>query len=388
MNESTVAARSASGPVDGPCNARGEDIPSLVTLANQVFRPAPRPGDMGREFPVLLSPRNADNLLIFREAGKVVSHVGVLRQTIHTRGVDLPVACIGAVCTDPEHRKTGLAGQLMDMAIRRSIEAGDILMPISGKRTLYVSRGATSLGPQVRFRVPISPSLPGGSDFAICPYESAGWARLAALQAREPIRYNWTDREPLILKAIRQFGGVCLLASRTGGELAAALLFCVNHPMYGGQDGFGRVVQFLGDARAIPALLAYAASRLELKGMDWTVLSTASPSVAQLLADLGGVGKTQITNWTVVILNLVKLVEKIAPAAAQAGVELSAKRSVLTVAAEGKSVALAARDLQVELLFRGPGTWSAPLAEMPQELRIACGGVLPVPLPDYGINYV
>ena len=90
MSDLTAATRLASGPLDGPRVARPEDLPSLVTLANQVFRPAPRPGDMGREFPALLSPRNADNLYVFRDAGKVVSHVGVLRQTIHTCGVDHP----------------------------------------------------------------------------------------------------------------------------------------------------------------------------------------------------------------------------------------------------------------------------------------------------------
>ena len=73
---------------------------------------------------------------------------------------------------------------------------------------------------------------------------------------------------------------------------------------------------------------------------------------------------------------------------AQTGVELSATDGRLTVAAEGVSVTLVEPDLQVELLFRSAGTWSATLAAIPQELRIACGGVLPVPLPDYGINYV
>ena len=264
VNEPTAATRPTSGPLDGPCVARREDIPSLLTLANQVFRPAPRPGDMGREFPALLSPQNADNLYVFRDAGKIVSHVGVLRQTVHTCGVDLPVACIGAVCTDPEYRKGGLAGQLMDLAIQRSIEAGDILMPISGKRTLYVSRGATSLGPQIRFKVPISRNLPGDNDFAVSAYAPTDWATLAALQARQPVRYTWADREPQILEAIRRFGGVCLLACRQAGELAAALLFCVDHPMYGGQDGVGRVVQFVGDVRAIPALLTHAANHLDL----------------------------------------------------------------------------------------------------------------------------
>jgi hypothetical protein len=51
----------------------------------------------------------------------------------------------------------------------------------------------------------------------------------------------------------------------------------------------------------------------------------------------------------------------------------------------GKSVTLRTR--QVELLLRGAATWGRT-AEMPQELRIACGAALPIPLPDYRFNYV
>ena len=34
--------------------------------------------------------------------------------------------------------------------------------------------------------------------------------------------------------------------------------------MYGGKDGVGRVIQFLGDSGAIPALLAHAAAAVSL----------------------------------------------------------------------------------------------------------------------------
>jgi hypothetical protein len=286
----------------------------------------------------------------------------------------------------------------MDMAIRRSIEAGDLLMPISGKRTLYTSRGATSLGPQIRLNVPIAadsfsrpacgPSAVATTDFTVRPCEPADWPRLAALQACEPVRYGWTDRESRIFDSLCRFGGICLLACRKDGEPAAALLFTVDHPMYGGKDGVGRVVQFLGDVRAVPALLDCAAARYAQTGIDWPVLTTANPALAQTLLALGASGKSEITRWTVAILNLAGLVGKIAPTLARAGVELSARDGRLTVAAQGQSITLDQPDLQVELLFRSAATWGEPLARMPLDLRIACSAVLPVPLPDYGINYV
>lgn len=416
MREPTAATGPTFSNLDGPRSARAEDVPGLVALANKVFRAPPRPGDMGKEFPVLLCADNVDNLLIYRDAGRVVSLLGILRQTVHTWGVEIPVACIGSVCTDPDYRKAGLAGRLMDLAIQRSIKAGDLLMPISGNRTLYTSRGATSLGPHILFHVPLQGDLFGGcagntgtlaggvsgqsfslpacgpqdaaADFTICPCEPGDWPHLAGLQARQPVRYEWGHREPRIFDSLCSLGGVCLMARGKSGEPVAALLFTVDHPMYGGKDGRGRVVQFLGDVRAIPALMAYAAARCGRTALDWPVLTTAEPAVAQCLLALGATGKPEITHWTVVILNLAGLVEKIAPTVARGGVELSVQAGRLIVAGAGQSISLTQPDQQVELLFRSAATWSEPLAGMPLDLRIACSGALPVPLPDYGLNYV
>ena len=118
------------------------------------------------------------------------------------------------------------------------------------------------------------------------------------------------------------------------------------------------------------------------------MLTTADPAVAQTLQALGATGKAADHPLDRRDPEPCQAVEKSAPTVARAGVELSAKGGRLTVAAEGQSITLAEPDLQVELLFRNPATWSASLAGMPQDLRIACSGALPVPLPDYGMNYV
>lgn len=388
-NMTSQTSCQSGGPLEGPCVARTEDVPGIVALANQIFRPAPRPGDMGKEFPVLLGTDNAESLHVFRDAGRVVSHVGVLRQMIHTCGLDIPAACIGSVCTDPSYRKAGLASQLMDLAIQRSIEAGDLLMPISGDRPLYLSRGATYIGPQIRFMVPLG-TRPSdtGSEFVVSAYEQDNWLELAGLQQSAPVRYEWSDREPRIVEAVRSHGGICLLARRKTGQLAGALLFTVGHPMYNTQPGIGRVIQFWGDIGAIPSLLALIASTNTLKGLDWYVLPAAQPEVARALLEAGATGKASTSSWTVLILNLVNLIEKVGPAIARSGVELTAKGNQLTVAAEGKTICLDRMDQLVEILFRGPAAWSAELAAMPVALRIACSAALPIRLPDYGINFV
>jgi len=383
-----VSQRS-SGSLEGPRPARSEEIEDIVALANLVFRPEGRGGEMGGEFPVLFDPANAENLYIVRDGRRVASHVGVLRQTICTCGLRIPVACIGSVCTHPDYRGRGLASQLMDLAIRRSVEAGDLLMPISGGRGLYRRLGAVSLGPYVRFAVPTETGRAMSRKFAVRRYEPADWPQLTQLQQAEMPRWQWDDSQtPRLLGAFLEFGGTCLVAEDDAGQFAGALVFVSGSPLFRGQPGRGNVVQFLGRTETIPALLAATAEQGSLSGLDWPVLLPAQPAVATALRSLGATGQGRLTGWTVRILDLAKLVERLAPVAASCGLELTVKGPRLVVAAEDEAASFAQPDEQIGLLFRGAATWARQLAELPAALRLACSVALPVPLPDYGINYV
>ena len=68
---------------------------------------------MGTEFPALFCAENTANLQIALEDGRIVSHVGIARQTLITGGCRLPAACIGSVGTHPDFRGKGLATELV-----------------------------------------------------------------------------------------------------------------------------------------------------------------------------------------------------------------------------------------------------------------------------------
>lgn len=185
------------GPaLEGPRAARPGEVPAVVDLVNQVFCVAlGKPPTMGEQFPHFLSPENADNLFIFTDQGRPVSHAGLWMGAIHLPGVRLPIACMGSVCTLPEARSRGLADRLVQLALDRVRAQGRPLLFISGERSLYRRNGAHPAG---RFR-PLqlartgAPTGAGPRDPRVAlrgarfPEEAS---LLAALYQQEPVRWH------------------------------------------------------------------------------------------------------------------------------------------------------------------------------------------------------
>jgi len=345
---------------------------------------------MGSEFPVLFAPENAENLYIFRDGDRIVSHVGVLRQKIVTMGIEIPVACIGSVCTDPDYRGRGLASQLMELAIRRSVELGDVLMYISGGRGLYRRLGATPIGPGIRFKVTpeVAQRIGGADRITVRQYADDDWQALRDLQRLESPCWLWNDHQmPKFLSAFFRHGGVGLLAVSPHRPVAA-LFFYKSGPMHGTGPGMGRVVQFIGDVRAMGNLLQASFEQHGLSSLDWRVVLVAQRQVATTLLTGGALGQVGLTGWTVLILNPSALAESFSSVASRLSVVLGVEGGGLRVSADGHSALLATPQQQVEGLFCDAAVWSPDLASLGRDLRVAMAGMLPIPLPDYGLNYI
>src|SRR5262245_46685437 len=115
----------------GPC--RPEELPELGALANRVFR-GDGSGDMVSSYPLLFTERNCEQLRVARAGGKLVGHVGICIRDASILGASLRVACIGAVGTDADQRRQGIASALMEDAARHTRAHGVSLMLISGGR--------------------------------------------------------------------------------------------------------------------------------------------------------------------------------------------------------------------------------------------------------------
>lgn len=119
-------------------------IPEAIALANRVFRKDG--GDMGKDYPLLFSPENAQNVLCIEVDGKIVSIFGLLFREIQIFSANLRSVLVGSVCTDERYRGRGYSTSLMNEAGRISMENDVPLMLISGDNSVYRKFGAVDAG--------------------------------------------------------------------------------------------------------------------------------------------------------------------------------------------------------------------------------------------------
>lgn len=358
--------------------AQPEDLPAIVELADLVF--GRTGGQMGREFPVLFSPANADKLVVACVNGRPVSHFGVLPFTMRLDGVGVPVACVGSVCTHPDFRGRGLAWKCMDVAVADAVKRGDVLMPISGGLSIYRKHHAHPVGPWKRLLVPRA-DLPAGSGR---PYIEADLEKILARHEALPVRYRW-NRElfPTLLKAMCDFGGALWVREDSAGGLAAWALLRSGPPMI--KDGAAAVLlEWAGPPELVAELCAAAmdaagCAKLRLR-CPWfadDLIRFLTPLSEDTSAGRSG-------GFTVKTLNLPKLIElfgsRLRPLKAEAN-ETTLKLSLPSGAVESSKP-----EVIHNLLFVGAEAWPKEIPvskETAAELR----PFLPLPIPDYGLCY-
>ncbi len=108
---------------------------------------------MEKEFPLLLSPKNAENMRIMKEEGKITSVVNFLPRKILIEGTPISTGSIGAVCTHPDHRGKGYSSRILKDVEKRMKEMGINLCLISSTRNLYKQWGAESIKNCRRYRI-------------------------------------------------------------------------------------------------------------------------------------------------------------------------------------------------------------------------------------------
>lgn len=130
--------------LEGPRALKREELESAVELADKVLAKGQK--RMQKVYPLLLSENNAENLRVFVDKGRVVSLVGMLPREINIYGHKVYVGLIGSVGTDPEYRGKGLATKLLNDTEAWAMKNGISLFYISGGRNLYKRFGAANAG--------------------------------------------------------------------------------------------------------------------------------------------------------------------------------------------------------------------------------------------------
>lgn len=133
--------------MEGPRACKKDEIQQVISLTNETFRNSPGMfKTMHKEFPLLLSEKNLDNMRVISVDGEIAADVNYYPTMMDIEGSRIKAASIGAVCTDDKHRGKGYASIILDDIEKRLYKNKTHLLFVSGGRSLYIRRGCTFCG--------------------------------------------------------------------------------------------------------------------------------------------------------------------------------------------------------------------------------------------------
>ena len=157
-------------------------------MAGQIEGPrGAREGEL--EKPSLFNRDSVDNVRVFVDNGKVVSHQEFYVREVSILGCKIRLGSIGGVDTLREYRKRGFATELFDDCTERMDADGADLMQVSGDRGLYRRGGCKRIGDVCYFRI-TKEDVPAGGDVEVRPYEEGSLAGVIEAYQREPVRFS------------------------------------------------------------------------------------------------------------------------------------------------------------------------------------------------------
>lgn len=376
-------------PLDGPRAARFEELDAVVALSNTVFGEY-SPHDMGRWFPALFRRENLAHLRIFVDEGRPVALAGFTVDRVVVPGASFVVACVGSVCTLKSHQGKGLGTRLMDdlTAVARAEGASALL--ISGGRGLYRRMGCIDAGRYLTVKVPrgaVPATRTAGAGRHIREWRIADVPRMTELYRAEPVRFERTVEDFL---AFLRTGRICDRVCRTWVACAAddparvEAYLCVQEASDTPEGRIASVQEFAGPREAVLAALPLITKEMNVERAAVDCLGS-DPELPRLAAARGLEAVPRGFPGTVKVVDPPRLLPVLKRFAGPA--------VTCWASAEGFTLRLGPESFEV----RGPESVTAflfgsaerqPDLPGPGPLRGALQAGLPIPLPDYGLNYI
>lgn len=369
--------------MEGPRSARLKELEEVIALSNKVFR-SNNEGDMSREYPLLFSPENCENLRIIKEEGKVVSLVGILFSDIIIFGNKIKVSMIGSVATDPEYRGRGYATLLMQDSILKSVQDGADIMLISGGRGLYRRLGAVNAGLYRSFH--IDKAKLSKSDLSIRKADKNDISKLLKLMEKEPVRFirSYEELEKLLdCNMVVNRPGEVIIIEKGNDPLA---YMAIQAPKK--QEEVSHVKEIGGSRIAIVDALY---SVIELYNTDSILLDTINGDAIEYILDKIGIkGEDRGFMGTVKIINLKGLIKKLESHFRRIlgrefdnlVIEYSSPISI-----KYKQECLDIQEVDIPILIFGSIEKKIEISDNLTNLKRIIETLFPIPLVDYGLNY-
>jgi predicted N-acetyltransferase YhbS len=371
--------------LEGPVACRPEDLPSLIEMANRVFRGGGE-GDMGREYPLVFDEANLEHLRIFRDGSRVVSHVGLCIRDASILGHGLRVVSVGAVSTDPGYRGRGMATALMEDSVAHARSLGCSLMLISGGRGLYRRMGAVDAPVFERYTVKAdaTPSVSGAYRMGEAGPDDL--AALACLYQAEPVRFHRSvdDWAKLLRAGMLMNHPMDLFVAWQNADLVAYA--CVQKPDAGSDSPVPRVLEYAGSRAAIRLMLPWIARRYRAEQVV-LVAMPADASLPTILRSEGVAPERQGFAGTIRLIDVPAFFQAIAGYLEErlggSVPEVDAAEDRVTFRRGADAVTWDGPAQVTSMVFTG-----LPEDANQSAVQRALRGAFPLPLLWYGLNYV
>lgn len=286
------------------------ELQQAAVLAENVFC---ADGDryMESSFPALFQPGISHSYGAFTPEGILVSFMGMVPVQIQSGTHLISAYSIGAVCTHPDYRGQGFAGQLLDLCRQHARAAGASLLFISGDRSLYTRAGSVPFGQVTRFEwsADVAQAIPDRSSewtyrdllpqdiFAIADH----------IQQQEAhIKWGLGDLQQFIgaqpMANIHKQQQHIRVAETADHQIAGFVVFSIPHADVPDHERAGSVIESGGDPAVIYHLWTDALSQYELTSLTVRI-PWQDQSLTHLLIQAGASPMIEQNGGTVLVID-------------------------------------------------------------------------------------
>ncbi|MGE6229717.1 GNAT family N-acetyltransferase [Paenibacillus chitinolyticus] len=246
-----------------------EEMREAAALADSIFRDSEQIS-MAEGFPFLFSALHSQSVGAF-ENGRLVAFMGLLPSVIRIGPARLTVFSLGSVCTHPESRGKGIAGELFAAVRGQVARSGGSLLLVSGGRSLYTRAGCRPFGSLRRYALGGAAALQtdeSAGGYRLRPYERGDLPAMSRLAAARRSAFEQSPWDLGTLIDASAYAACLKLRHETwiaekDGEPAAFIVAAVPDPAVA-STRFPRLIEWAGAPEAAARLLTGLTAKLEL----------------------------------------------------------------------------------------------------------------------------
>ena len=288
---------------------RGEEE-QAIQLADEIFRDSEQKS-MGSGFPSIFSSHLIHQSYGAFDNQQLVSFLGLVPSTVRIGRSSVNVYSLGSVCTGPDYRGKGIAGEILE-GIMKDLKSTDAsLLLVSGNRSLYTRVGCHPFGKVSRFTIKGSKAA-NNPNLVIREMETTDIHAMVRLAEQREVAYEQSVQELSLLLQAEAYASCIkrshrVLVAEEDGQLKGFLIVGVPYDQEK-QDGLA--IEWAGEAKIVAELARQALVHFGLKSMNIKV-SWHEQALSQELDPYDSVEERNL--GTVYIVDPAKLVAQLSP---------------------------------------------------------------------------